>query len=222
MGRTRRRHRATGPYGRRLAVVAPVLVVAGLVVGLTGPDARAIARPVALAGDAGQRAATSVDPAAYPWARARTPLDLPLDRYGFVVRECTSFAAWWLNTRGVPFGVLTVGPGGAGRFLNASTWESAARAAGWRVGDVPVVGAVAHWRAGEASRTTDAQGRPMRFRAGPPGHVAVVTAVRADGTAEWAEYGRDGTTGLAHGAGRAPRYLYIGVDPPAAAPADAL
>lgn len=194
----------------RTAALAVTAVLAVLLAGFLGSGARALTLPVRVAGDAGLRLDRSVAAAAYPYDRRQAPLD----RFGFVAGECTSFAAWWLNAHGVPFGVVTVGPRATGRFLNASTWDGAARAAGWPVGDVPVVGAIAQWHAGETSTRERADGSPVTFVAGKPGHVAVVTEVFPDGTAQWQEYGWGGRAELNVARGTAPRYLYIGVAPP--------
>lgn len=206
MSRPSRRHR---PRGRRLrAFVLLAAVVAALFAAATVATGAKAAMPVRVAGDAAVRLPAAPDVAEYPFRSA------PFDSYGFVAGECTSFVAWWLNAHGVPFGVLTVGPSGTGRFLNASTWDAAARQAGWKVGTTPVVGAVAQWHAGETSTVRREDGSPATFAAGGPGHVAVVTAVLPDGEVRWAEYGRNGKPELHLGRGSAPRYLYIGVRPP--------
>ena len=150
---------------------------------------------------------------AYPYRVGAAPT---LDAYRFVTGQCTSFAAWWLDTRGLPLGVLTVGPGGPGVFLNASSWDTAARDAGYRVGTRPVVGALAQWHAGERSFEHRADGRWYQPRAGSSGHVAVVVRVLPDGEAEWLDYGVGGRAQLHRGRGFAPRYLYLGVSPPSA------
>jgi surface antigen len=168
---------------------APVRrVAAGVVLRFDGPSARA-----------------------YPYRLGLTPT---LDAAGFVVGQCTSFAAWWLNARGLPLGVVTVGPGGTGLFLNASSWDVAARSAGFAVGSRPVVGAVAQWHAGESSSRRDPDGGWHTIAAGAPGHVAIVVRVLPDGQAEWLDYGFDGQARLHLGSGFAPRYLYLGVSPP--------
>jgi surface antigen len=151
---------------------------------------------------------TGPDATAYPYRPGSTP---SLDDYGFVAGQCTSFVAWWLNTRGLPFGVVTVGPGGTGWFLYASSWDGAARQAGYGVGSRPVVGAIAQWRAGESSRWTDPDGTRHTVTAGRPGHVAIVVRVLPDGEAVWLDYGWSGLPQLHRGRGFAPRYLYLGV-----------
>lgn len=195
---------------RRTAVVVVAAVTSAVLVGTVASGARAVAMPVRVAGGAavGDQRVPAVE---YPFDRSRAPFD----EYGFVAGECTSFAAWWLNRHGVPFGVVTVGPTGTGRFLNASTWDGAARAAGWQVGDRPVAGAIAQWRAGETSQRLRPDGSAVTFAAGRPGHVAVVTKVYPDGTAQWVERGWGGLDRVHVGRGSAPRYLYIGVSPAA-------
>jgi surface antigen len=154
---------------------------------------------------------TGPDATAYPYRVGPAP---GLDASGFVIGQCTSFAAWWLHSRGLSLGVVTVGPSGPGWFLNASSWDAAARAAGLSVGSVPVVGAVAQWHAGERSSGRDPGGSWHRMTAGHTGHVAIVVRVLPDGQAEWLDYGFGGQARLHHGLGFAPRYLYLGVTPP--------
>lgn len=172
--------------------------------------------PVRVAGARARLVLPGVGAAGYPFAEARVPL--ALDPYGFVAGQCTSFAAWWLNAHGVPLAVITVGPDGPGSFLNASTWDRAAQAAGFRVGRVPVVGAVAQWHAGERSAHSTPVGGRREMAAGSSGHVAIVTAVLADGEAVWEEYGWHGAAQLHVGHGWAPRYLYLGVAPRSGGP----
>lgn len=148
---------------------------------------------------------------AYPYRVGAVPA---LDAYGFVTGQCTSFAAWWLNTHGVPLGVMTLGPRGVGWFLNASNWDDAARAAGYRVGTRPVVGAIAQWDARERYLRHEADDSWVGGAAGGAGHVAVVVRVLPGGEAEWLDYGSSGRAVLHRGRGYAPRYLYLGVPPP--------
>jgi surface antigen len=147
---------------------------------------------------------------AYPWAGQWNPL--ALDPWGFVQRQCTSFAAWYLNAHGVPFAMRTRGPGGEGLFLGAGQWDSGARRAGFPVETTPVVGSIAQWRAGESSppvRVSQIPYPDVALTAGGYGHVAVVAAVLRDGSVLVAEYdGGDRGFHLLHT--RAPRYLYIG------------
>jgi surface antigen len=160
-------------------------------------------------------AATLPNPADYPYqGGAAHP---PLDGFGYPPGQCTSFVAWDLNERGLPFGDVTVTRTGLGLFLNASSWDAAARAAGFGVGTTPVVGAVAQWHANETSLTTgglNSSALLTTVTAGAPGHVAVVVKVFADGEAEWAEMDYADTGRVHYQRGYAPRYLYIGVQPP--------
>ena len=147
---------------------------------------------------------------AYPLAGAGTSLD----PWGFVARQCTSYAAWYLNSHGVPFGLLTRGPGGNGLFTSAGSWDDAAVAAGFPVRSTPVVGSIAQWDPGESSPAGPVGAAYVAVgTAGPYGHVAVVREVRADGSVLVTEY--DGTDGSFQvRVTRAPRYLYVGVPVP--------
>lgn len=152
----------------------------------------------------------------YPWADQWNPV--ALDPWGFVQRQCTSFAAWYLNSHGVSFANRTRGAGGEGVFLNAGDWDDGARAAGFQVGSTPTVGSIAQWGPDEVSPPAP----PARLRAkhdlpyplltltaGRYGHVAVVSAVLSDGSVLLAQYdGGDRRFRLLHT--RAPRYLRIG------------
>lgn len=206
------RHPGRRPPGRwlRVIVAAVAAFAAAFGVGAAAPIADA-ARAAELPVDALATGAT-VPAQDYPYQRPER--GLALDPNGFVVGQCTSFVAWWLTAHGVPLAVITRGPGGVGTFLNASGWDSAARAAGFQVGTVPVVGAVAQWHAHESSERRDPSGGTSQLVAGAPGHVAVVTAVRPDGQAEWLDMGWAGQSGVHVGHGTAPRYLYLGVTPP--------
>lgn len=207
-----RHRRPASPFRRVAGLLAGVLALAvGLAYVLPAAAAGELPVPVRVLREGTVMAATGPGGATYPFrGNGLTPT---LDAYGFVSGECTSFVAWWLNSRGVPFGVVTVGPGGTGRFLNAGGWDAAAASAGFASGDVPVVGAVAQWHAGETSDRVE-DGELHRTRAGTEGHVAVVVRVLADGQAEWLEFGWHGEAVLHRGFGSAPRYLYLGVAPP--------
>jgi len=145
---------------------------------------------------------------AYPLAQEHGPR---LDDAGFVARQGTSYAAWYLNAHGVPFGLLTRGPGGPGLFTSAGGWDDAAAAAGFAVRPVPAVGSIAQWEPGEASPATPSGTAGYEpLTAGRYGHVGVVRYVYPDGAAVVAEY--DGGDGDFHVlVTRAPRYLYIGL-----------
>jgi surface antigen len=210
-------HRLSGPrrWSRRLLRLAVVTVVllTGLLVLAEGvlPAAHALTLPIRVDRNA-RLTATKVDPTRYPYRVV--PGRVSLDAAGFVVGQCTSFVSWWLEAHHVALAVLTIGPGGTGSFLNASTWDQAARAAGFTVGTVPVVGAIAQWHSNEQTASLATNGIRWTFQAGETGHVAVVTAVLPDGEAEWLEYGWHGQPVLHSGRGWAPRYLYVGVAPP--------
>lgn len=167
---------------------------------------------------------------AYPWSAERDPA--AEDPWGFVKRQCTSYAAWFLNSHGVPFARLTRGPAGVGLFLNAGEWDRGAAGAGFPVSRHPAVGSIAQWHAEEPSPPlpeSDDVNLYLPFRdepdlvAGRYGHVAVVTTVLPDDSVLVAGYnGDDRRLQLRHT--RAPRYLYIGVrrapspPPPATTP----
>ncbi|SGO70005.1 Soluble lytic murein transglycosylase precursor [Mycobacterium tuberculosis] len=93
----------------------------------------------------------------YPYKTANTS---GADRWGFYIRQCTSFVAWRLNEAGIPFHNTMKG----GRFGNAENWADNARRLGYTVNNKPAVGAVAQWNAGA-------------FGHSGYGHVAYVTAV---------------------------------------------
>lgn len=198
----------------RRALLASVVLLASLLLLAERllPAADALTVPLRVVDRGTRLSEAGPAPTQYPYRPGSNPL--ALDANGFVVGQCTSFVAWWLGAHHVPLAVLTVGPGGTGSFLNASGWDTAARTAGFHVGQRPVVGAVAQWHAGERSSSRDSDGRQWVFAAGEPGHVAVVTAVLPDGQAEWVEYGWQGRPQLHEGHGWAPRYLYLAVTPP--------
>jgi surface antigen len=196
--------------GVAVLAVVPPLLAGTLPAAETGQFPLPVRRPAADA------VLSVAGPAAtaYPYRTGALPT---LDAFGFVTGECTSFAAWWLNSHGVPLGVMTIGSGGVGWFLNASSWDTAARAAGYAVGSQPVVGAVAQFDAGEQYLRHDPDGVWRMGSAGDSGHVGVVTRVLPGGEVEWLDYGSGGRAELHQGRGFAPRYLYLGVEPPPAA-----
>ena len=156
----------------------------------------------------------TVAPADYPYASADPNGTDPL---GYDNRQCTSFAAWWLSKHGVSFGgnadAAIIGPREFVSFGAAGGWDLSAAEAGYQVGTFPVIGAIAQWQGDEASVFTVAGNGVL---AGDAGHVAVVTAVNHDGTAQLAEYNGSVPLGYSEDPSRnAPRYLYIGVTPPA-------
>ena len=103
----------------------------------------------------------------YPYANS-TP-DVP-DPWGFLTRECTSYAAWKFNAMGNPW-YRGSGPAGYG---NASNWGALASRQGYAMGSSPRAGAIIFWGAGPYTS--------------PYGHVAYVEAVNGDGTIDISEY----------------------------------
>ena len=78
----------------------------------------------------------------YPY-RDSTP-DV-VDQWNFYTRECTSFAAWCLNSRNdVPFHNYY----GGMRWGHAKNWDDTARTLGYTVNRSPSIGSIAYWDAG--------------------------------------------------------------------------
>jgi surface antigen len=140
----------------------------------------------------------------YPW---RTSTTNSLDRWGFTQRQCVSFVAWREAQ--------------AGREMNnaeqhwgsALNWDEAAARLGVRIGTRPVVGAIAHWNAGErspwwANGSSTANGY---IQAGAYGHVGFVKQVNSDGSALVEQYNLSGNRSYSLTRVKAPRYLYDGV-----------
>jgi surface antigen len=146
----------------------------------------------------------------YPYAHQKSAE--AIDRWGNTERQCTGYATWALNAMGVDFGMRDIGPSGRTvRFLSARSWARAARRGGWTVSRKPVVGAVAQWRAHEASRWQTKLG-PASFTAAGDGHVGIVSHVYADGTVLIRQYNvGDPDRSYSTMRAKAPRYLYIGV-----------
>ena len=93
----------------------------------------------------------------YPANLKNAAIDAIVDPWNFYNRECTSFAAWCLNSRnGVKFTNQYLG---ASRWGNANTWGTVAKSLGVTVNMTPAVGAIAWWTTGKY------------------GHVAWVSAV---------------------------------------------
>ena len=141
----------------------------------------------------------------YPWRLSHARAT---DAFGFTARQCVSFVAWRLAQRGTPISNRQ----GWG---DARAWDDAARRLGHGVGRRPVVGAVAHWDAGERG-PLHTGGRSLRgtLRAGAYGHVAWVQHVHTDGSATVAHYNGAGTRTFSTARVKAPRYLYVGVPVP--------
>ena len=149
---------------------------------------------------------------AYPWANDQTGGN---DPYGQTKRQCVSYAAWFINSHGTPFGYYTQGPKGVGVFTDASTWASAAQQAGFTVSTVPVVGSIAQWGANETSTWSTGGGGYSWFTAGGDGHVAIVTGVYPNGNVNIAQYNMgDSRSFSTLNNVRAPRYIYIPLSSP--------
>ena len=141
----------------------------------------------------------------YPW---RLSGGASADAYGFTTRQCVSFVAWRLAQRGTPID-------NAQGWGDARTWDDAARRLGHGVGSRPVVGAVAQWDAGEHGPLYTGGARLSgTMHAGAYGHVAWVQHVHSDGSATVAHYNGTGSGTFSTSRVEAPRYLYVGVQPP--------
>ncbi|MBR4344492.1 MAG: CHAP domain-containing protein [Lachnospiraceae bacterium] len=95
----------------------------------------------------------------YPDYLRDVPIDSVIDQWNFYSGECTSFAAWCLNSRnGVNFhnGYMGV------QWGHAKNWGKAAKSLGIKVDNTPAVGAIAWWDGGTY------------------GHVAWVSEVKSD------------------------------------------
>jgi len=100
----------------------------------------------------------------YPY----TSIDEP-DAWGFLTRECTSYAAWYMNViNGKDWYNTRPGSG------SAWNWPNLARDQGYTVSSTPKKGAIISW--GRGSLTSQW------------GHVAIVEAVNGDGTIDISEY----------------------------------
>ena len=144
----------------------------------------------------------------YPWRGAS---GVAADSWGFTLRQCVSWTAFKLAQRGAPL------DNRRDRWGNAANWDDAARRLGHGIGTRPVVGAVAHWNAGErgaayTGRSPKANGFVI---GGGTGHVGYVTGVHADGSAVVQHYNQDGKGTWSIVRVRAPRYLYVRVTAPA-------
>lgn len=107
--------------------------------------------------------------------------DAPVDRgdaWGFLTRECTSFAAWRVQH---DLGVLDFGNHyRGGRFGDARDWAANARRIGLVVDGTPTKNAIAVFAPGVEG-------------AGGYGHVAMVLSVGDDGTATVEDYNYQNT-----------------------------
>lgn len=94
-------------------------------------------------------------------------IDQP-DPWGFLTRECTSYAAWyWNNVLGKSWYNTRPGSG------SAYNWSALAYDQGYSVSSTPRVGAIISWRMSASM---------------PYGHVAIVQAVNGNGTIDVSEY----------------------------------
>ena len=194
---------------RRQAATA-TLALATLALAL---DASGIAVPTAAFASAstGTRVARRVPSTSkvvgYPFAASRPP---KVDPWGASVRQCTSFASWWLTTHGMKITSSTGirGPRGSAILGSAAHWEAAALQAGFRVSGKPAVGAIAQCRSYERS-TWSIPGGYRYVLAGPEGHVGVVLKVYSDGTALIEDYNGAVPLGQHSFHGKAPRYLML-------------
>jgi surface antigen len=143
----------------------------------------------------------------YPW---RTASDSAADPWGFTLRQCVSWTAFKLAQRGVPLDNRQDGWG------DAANWDDTARRLGHGIGARPVVGAIAHWNAGErAAFYADGSGTANGHLVGAgTGHVGYVTGVHPDGSAVVQQYNGEGSRSWSIVRVRAPRYLYVGVSAP--------
>jgi len=106
----------------------------------------------------------------YPWKTATA--DSVNQSTHFYIRECTDFVAWRMNrdtghTNSASFWFTDWMPNSSNRWGYAVSWETHAKALGYRVDSLPAVGAVAYFSYG---------------------HVAYVEAVNADGSVNISEY----------------------------------
>src|SRR5665213_2730760 len=184
------RHLSVMGYARRAAAIAGLAAV-------VATSACTPLAPVLHTGSGGSAPATSSPwavhvatphlvkaPAitAYPWWADEPGGN---DPYGLTKRQCVSYAAWYLNSHGTPFGYHTQGPHGVATFRNATTWDASARSAGFTVSTKPLVGSVAQWHSNEVTSTVLGG---WTIRAGSAGHVAIVTRVYSNGNVDIAQY----------------------------------
>ena len=144
---------------------------------------------------------------AYPY---RSDTTRSSDPWGFTKRQCVSYVAWRLAQRGAPIS------NAAQQWGNAANWDEASRRLRVGIGARPVVGAVAHWNAYEASAYYGpGSTRPNgTMRAGGYGHVGYVQGVHSDGSAVVAHYNMSGDRAYSLVRVKAPRYLYLAVAGP--------
>lgn len=101
----------------------------------------------------------------YPYINL--PKDSATDDYGFFVRECTSYAAWYWNYKLGKKWYRGDGPSGTG---DARNWATLANNQGYSVSKTPRVGAIITWTGGTY------------------GHVAIVEKINSNGTVDASDY----------------------------------
>jgi surface antigen len=138
-------------------------------VGARAPSVVVVAASVALIAAGVSRSATPKPPVTigYPYAASCPQAGDrdDVDRWSMNTCNCTSYVAWALEQNGYRTAWFILGR------MDARNWPDVARLSNFAVGDRPRVGAVAVWP-----------------RWSPFGHVAFVTAVRANGSFDVAEY----------------------------------
>lgn len=143
----------------------------------------------------------------YPYRRSSSSSS---DRWGFMKRQCVSFVAWRMEQRHSRLDNRTQ------RWGSALQWDDAAERLGYRIGSRPVPGAIAQWNAYERSAYyAPGSDTPGTVSAGAYGHVGYVRGVYRDGSVSVEHYNLGGDRRYAVTRMRAPRYLYVGVRPPA-------
>ena len=112
-----------------------------------------------------------------------------LSPLGFAYRNCTDFVAW---RAGITWGSFIRGGDG-----HARGWKAAALTDGYTVSTTPVPGSIAWWGGTNSN---------------PYGHVAYVTSVNSNGTANIEQYNYAGTGVYSQSSGiTADAYLYVNV-----------
>jgi surface antigen len=136
----------------------------------------------------------------YPW---RTDTSYTNDSFGFVKRQCVSYAAWRLYKAGHRIS------NSSGHWGYAYHWDDAARTLGKRVTSTPKVGAIAQWNAYEKSTYYPSSGGTGTMQAGRYGHVAWVAGVYSNGSVLVRQYNLNGSRSFSQTHVRAPRYIYV-------------
>ena len=93
-----------------------------------------------------------------------------IDPWGFITRQCTSYAAWYWNSRLGKNWYRGEGPTGTG---NAHNWPNLAARNNVGVHSTPQVGAMISWQMSSIM---------------PYGHVAIVEKINGDGTIDVSEF----------------------------------